>query len=236
MNEIELSLTDLAEAINDAHRQCIGAIRAGLTHAIKAGEYLTRAKEQCDHGQWLPWLAENVTFSERTAQNYMRVYGRRAELEAKAQHVADLPYREAVMLLAEPKEPESMTEPEARAWIEDIRQLLVNREELITFVEVSNAIQKVKKVLTPEAFEKWLKDKTGTMPEFEAGCAEIAGTLTRSWCQWAAGRLESEDITLQECLTIQKEAARLEIDWAEFQLRTGRKMGEILTKANITKD
>jgi hypothetical protein len=49
----------------------------------------------------LPWLKANVKFSERTAQAYMRVAKRWPELETKAQHVADLPYREALKCLAD---------------------------------------------------------------------------------------------------------------------------------------
>lgn len=40
---------------------------------IEIGEYLTEAKSILSHGDWLKWLAENVHFSERTAQRYMQL-------------------------------------------------------------------------------------------------------------------------------------------------------------------
>jgi hypothetical protein len=97
-------LSDLAERINAEHQQAETALREGLSHARAAGELLLQAKQQCRHGQWLPWLAANVRFSERTAQSYMRVAARWEELTSNPQRVADLPYREAVAMLAEVRE------------------------------------------------------------------------------------------------------------------------------------
>jgi hypothetical protein len=104
MADIVPNLAQLAEQINAEHQQVETALRAGLEHAKRAGELLLEAKQQCHHGEWLPWLGANVEFSERTAQAYMRVASRWDELTAKAQHVADLPYREAIGLLAKPAE------------------------------------------------------------------------------------------------------------------------------------
>jgi hypothetical protein len=93
-------LAALAARINAEHQEAEGAMRAGLAHAKNAGELLLEAKRRCPHGRWLPWLRANVRFGERTAQAYMRVARRWGELEAKAQRVADLPYREAIAMLA----------------------------------------------------------------------------------------------------------------------------------------
>jgi Protein of unknown function (DUF3102) len=49
------------------------AASAALEHARKAGELLEQAKAQLTQSQWLPWLKEHCQFSERTAQNYVRV-------------------------------------------------------------------------------------------------------------------------------------------------------------------
>ena len=37
------------------------------------GQRLIEAKELLPHGEWLPWLNEKVEFSERAAQNFMRL-------------------------------------------------------------------------------------------------------------------------------------------------------------------
>ena len=46
-----IALPDLADKINDAHRQCTTAMNAGLCHAMEAGRLLLEAKEQCTHGE-----------------------------------------------------------------------------------------------------------------------------------------------------------------------------------------
>lgn len=66
--------------------------------AIEIGRRLYEAKSIVPHGGWGTWLAENVDYSERTAQNLMRVYeeyGRNANPQA----IADLSYTQAVILL-----------------------------------------------------------------------------------------------------------------------------------------
>jgi hypothetical protein len=73
MSELVPPLSDLAEQINAAHAEVLAAVRTSLLHARTAGDLLLQAKARCQHGQWLPWLAGNVQFSERTAQAYMRV-------------------------------------------------------------------------------------------------------------------------------------------------------------------
>lgn len=37
------------------------------------GQRLIEAKAMLPHGEWLPWLTEQVEFSERTARNFMRL-------------------------------------------------------------------------------------------------------------------------------------------------------------------
>lgn len=65
---------------------------------IEIGRRLNEAKEQLPHGEWLPWLREKVDFSERSAQDFMRLakeYGKSAE-------IADLGASKALALLALP--------------------------------------------------------------------------------------------------------------------------------------
>jgi hypothetical protein len=110
-------LASLAAQINEAHRQCVAAASSALEHARRAGTLLAEAKGKCGHGQWLPWLKENFDFSERTAQNYMKVAREWPRLaEANPQRVADLSYREAVKLLEAPRQPKDgePTLPEMR--------------------------------------------------------------------------------------------------------------------------
>jgi hypothetical protein len=104
------ALTSIAVEIRREHEAASTAARSALQHARRAGELLTQAKTALRHGAWLPWLTEHCPdISERTAQAYMRVAARWPELEAKAQRVADLPVRQALALLAEPREADSDT-------------------------------------------------------------------------------------------------------------------------------
>lgn len=97
-------LPELAEQITREHSLACDAARSALAHARSAGALLLEAKEQIEHGGWLSWLKSNFQFSERTAQGYMRLSREWATLESKAQRVADLSIREALALLAPPKE------------------------------------------------------------------------------------------------------------------------------------
>src|SRR5262249_10970346 len=96
----------LARQINEEHGQAEEELRSGILHARSAGEILLRVKDRLQHGEWLPWVRANLQFSERTAQNYMRIARRWEELEANPQRAADLSYREGVQLLSKKQEPE----------------------------------------------------------------------------------------------------------------------------------
>lgn len=100
-----LSLYDLATEINQCHLACKSAARSMVEHALRAGEYLIQAKEQCAHGEWQDWLEANCHFAARTARAYMQLAAKYPALdEAKRQRVANMPLREAMRLIAPPKE------------------------------------------------------------------------------------------------------------------------------------
>ena len=84
---------ELAAEINNAHLQAEGTLRAAVEHAIRAGDLLLQAKRALRHGNWTAWCADNIKFSERLAQAYMRLA--RLPVE-KRNAVADLPLREAL--------------------------------------------------------------------------------------------------------------------------------------------
>ena len=94
-------VNELAEQINLKHGLCIKSVRAGLEYAIEAGELLRECKGMIEHGGWLDWISANCMFSERTAQNYMRLAENKDNL-LNTQRVAHLSYREAVKELSAP--------------------------------------------------------------------------------------------------------------------------------------
>jgi hypothetical protein len=84
---------NLAAEINSAHAEAERSLRASVEHAIRAGELLLQAKRKIGHGNWTGWLDENITFSDRLAQAYIRLA--RLPVE-KRNAVADLPLRDAL--------------------------------------------------------------------------------------------------------------------------------------------
>ena len=201
-----LSLITLASEINSEHENCNIAILDGLQHAIKAGELLLQAKELVNHGEWLPWLKSNVTFSERTAQNYMRVFQRKNEILEKSATVADLSYKAAINLLADPKISEFEKIKAATELTEQILKEVNqnNRDNGFTFNYDERIYEAVK--LTNQVFED------------------------------ANQYFDNEDLTLNECIYMAKSVHRLSNEWAEFKIYNQRKLGEALNVYQAVKE
>ena len=72
--------------------------------ALQLGDLLIQAKDQCRHGEWLPWLKRRFDKSVRLAQNYMALA---RQFPPERRHtIRDIPLREALRLLSS-KKPES---------------------------------------------------------------------------------------------------------------------------------
>lgn len=66
-------------------------------NAIEIGRRLTEVKSRIPYGSWGKWLAENVDYSERTAQDLMRLFEEYGGT-ANPQAIADLSYTQALLL------------------------------------------------------------------------------------------------------------------------------------------
>jgi hypothetical protein len=97
--EMSNSLADLAARITAEHTAVSAALSDSVRHAVAAGEMLIEAKTQVPHGQWLPWLRDNCTMSERTAQLYMRCAKSREDIEQHMGGGGDLTLNEAAAML-----------------------------------------------------------------------------------------------------------------------------------------
>ena len=101
-------MVDLSRVLTPAEGRDIETITAEILDAkrrggeaiLTIGRCLQEAKEQLPHGEWLPWLNEQVEFSERTARNFMRL----AREWTNRQALADLGASKALTLLALPPE------------------------------------------------------------------------------------------------------------------------------------
>ena len=64
----------LGEKANFLHAYSVEASKRSTGAAILAGWVLSVARSTCAYGQWNAWLEKNVSFSIRTAQNYLSLY------------------------------------------------------------------------------------------------------------------------------------------------------------------
>lgn len=94
---------------------------------IEIGKRLIEAKNQVPHGQWLDWLDKKVSFSQQTANNFMRT----AEEFPNYQSISNLGQTKIFALLNAPKE---------------IRDELINKGSLeeIPVSELKEQIKKLK--------------------------------------------------------------------------------------------
>lgn len=80
--------------------EILDAKRAGGEAILTIGRCLIEAKDMLSHGEWLPWLNEQVELSERTAQKFMKL----AREWSNPSALADLGATKVLMLLALPKD------------------------------------------------------------------------------------------------------------------------------------
>ena len=109
MNELTEKRTP--ELIGAEIRMYVNAGRAiTMLCGIEIGRRLTEAKDLLEHGEWLPWLEKETEFSERSAQNYMKVFREYGAMqmglfgpETNTKTFADLPISKALALLSVPE-------------------------------------------------------------------------------------------------------------------------------------
>src|SRR5271166_5887057 len=76
---------------NAAHQRFI----SGCQDAIAIGHFLKQQKDKLEHGQWVPWVKDNLAFDVRTAQRYMKLYDNRQFIGEKNDTLSFLSLTEA---------------------------------------------------------------------------------------------------------------------------------------------
>ena len=71
----------VAEEINDLQLEFNKSMNMSLALAIELGKKLIEAKDDIPHGKFSEWVHNHLSFTERTSQNYMKLYERRDELK-----------------------------------------------------------------------------------------------------------------------------------------------------------
>lgn len=100
----QLTLDQLASAINKEHQLFQGNYKSSLLHAYMAGQFLLTAKSKVKEsttGRWLLWLRQNCSeISDRTARAYMQIFRKWEKIEQeKSATVADFGVKGALKLL-----------------------------------------------------------------------------------------------------------------------------------------
>ena len=128
MNELGVRTIDtIAAEINGIKEQVRATVVSG---AIEIGRRLKEAKSLVPYGEWGAWLERSMDYSERTAQNMMRIADEYGKTDPQA--LADLSVTQAVLLLGVPAEERgaflaendvaSMSTRELQAQIEALRE------------------------------------------------------------------------------------------------------------------
>lgn len=71
----KITISDAREA-NETHERICGSLKKTAKEMVALGEYLVAVRSTKKRGDWTPWIDKNLTFSERTAQEYMALYKR----------------------------------------------------------------------------------------------------------------------------------------------------------------
>ena len=123
--------------------EILDAKRAGGEAILTIGRGLIEAKGLLPHGEWLPWRTERVEFSERSAQNFMRL----AREYANPQTLADLGASKALALLALPAE---------------------EREEFISAVHVVDGEEKTAAEMSSRELAQAIREKEQAQADLRA--------------------------------------------------------------------
>lgn len=134
-----------AQSIRQIHKQNVADI-------IEIGRRLSECRSLIRHGDWLPWLRREFSWSERTARNYIRAYETLAE---KSANVADLSMQlSSVYLITAPSTP-----PEAS--VEVIGR--VGAGEVVSRSEVKRIVDDAKHLRRPPTSVKEVFERTGAI-------------------------------------------------------------------------
>ena len=192
-NEVEITCT---RDIEDITAEILEAKRAGGEAILTIGRGLIEAKALLAHGEWLPWLTERVEFSERSAQNFMRL----AREWSNPQTLADLGASKALALLALPAE---------------------ERADFIASVHVVEGAEKTTEELSSRELAQAIRERDEARREAETARAD-AGAAEAARAKMAAD-METANASLaaarEEKRKADQEAARLGAELAELKAR-----------------
>lgn len=170
--------------------------QTALSGAIEIGRRLTEAKELLPHGEWGKWLQEEVSFSQRTANNFMRLAAEYGDAQvslfgANPQALADLPYTKALQLLAVPEE-------EREAFAEEHNVADLSSRELEKLIRERDAAQE--ETAQAEAARDETAKRLAAALEAQEDAAKV-GAAQRSRAEMAEARAKELEDKLDKAKT-----------------------------------
>lgn len=254
----EKSTEELTEKANTLYQQMqlIGAV--GIQMAADAGRCLTKIKERIGHGNWGDWCKRNLEFSERKAQNMMKLAAEMHEkngIFSNPQTFADIEISKVYALLAAPEEVQKavlndpkMEEASVREFQDEIKRLKAElaaeraKEQADNSVEeLAAAEQKIEelsaqvKILQEGKSEaEWEQEVQDLKQKIDAEAQkakEAARKLKEAKAAAAAEAEKAAEVAAEKA----KEDARAEAR-AEVEKETAKLAGEVsAAKAEIEK-
>ena len=236
--EIIRDANTIAEEINLIKEETGRAIMRGL---IEIGKRLVEAKSLVPYGKWGQWLEDNVAYSERTAQDLMRIakeYGSR-----ETQALAEIQNKEQAVLLlalgADEREQfvkeHDLSTMSTRQLEEELAQIKEERDKAQLTIE-----ELLGKLETQEEQPEKEQPDNDALEEERRKSADLEKSLTEARKQVR----EAEERRQQELAAEQAKARKADADrektkkelaeWrkkAESQQKQLDRMGEELTEA-----
>lgn len=174
-----------------------------LNNSIEIGRRLVEAKSIIQHGQWGRWLEESVNYSQRTANNLMRIFEEYGSNQislfgtSNSQAFANLNYSQAVALLGIPDI------DEREAFIKENNVEDMSSRELQQVIKAKEKAEKEKEEAIKLAEELKLKSK-----QIEQEKAKLESDIR---IKEESLKVSKENIDkLQDTLEREREGAKLE--------------------------
>lgn len=254
----EKSTEELTEKANTLYQQMqlIGAV--GIKMAADAGRCLTKIKERIGHGNWGDWCKRNLEFSERKAQNMMKLAAEVHEkngIFSNPQTFADIEISKIYALLGAPEEVQKsvledpkMEEASVREFQDEIKRLKAElaakkaKEQVDTSAEeLAEAEKKIEELTLQigilqegKSQAEWEREVENLQKKIEAEtqkAKEAAKKLKDAKASAAAEAEKAAKVAAEKA----KEDARTEAK-AEVEKETAKLAGEVsAARAEIEK-
>lgn len=82
MDYPQVTIDTAADELNRLHKGIEANLQRTVQDAVRAGEILTRVKSEKGHGEFLPWLKANCSFSPDTGERYRKLYAYHSKIRS----------------------------------------------------------------------------------------------------------------------------------------------------------